>query len=106
MSERLGRPPRTEDCDELVSSEPFLLSDDFGSGGTSNDGARSPFFVVAGVSVFKSPLALGAEATLRKRRAAGPPTDDLGLGGMEGLPPEIPFPYPPDCCCRKEVSTG
>lgn len=80
---------------------PFLPS---GSGGTSNEGAKRPFLVVAGVSEFKRPFAFGAEATRRKRRAAGElllvaplaallaPSEVLGLGGIEGLPPGTPFP--------------
>jgi len=92
VRDRLGRAPRVEDWDEFVSSEPFFPSEDFGSGGTSSDGARRPFLVVAGVSVVKRPLALGAEATLRKRRAAEPPMEVLGLDGMDGLPPWTPFP--------------
>lgn len=89
VCDRLVRVPFADDCDEFVSIDPFL-SEEFGNGGTSSDGAKSPFFV-AEVRGLSRPFAFGAEATRRKKRTAVPPTEDFGLG-VAGPPPAIPFP--------------
>jgi hypothetical protein len=100
VSDRFVRVPLADDCEEFVSIEPSL-SDEFGSGGTSKDGTKSPFFV-AEVPELRSPFAFGAEATRRKNLAADPPIEFFGLGGIG--PPAIPLPSCEGllgcgCCC-------
>lgn len=91
VRERFALDPRTDDWDEFVSIDPPLSDEAAGKGGgTSRLGASMPFFVVDAVFLgLRRPLAFGADATRRKKRAAEP-IEDFGLVGIG--PPAMPLP--------------
>lgn len=77
MPKRGGRGARFGESEEVVLTDaPSSIEVvRVGNGGTVSDGAKRPFFVgVALGPTEKSPLALGADATLLRNREAEAPT--------------------------------